>query len=72
MPLDVYSIPRAKRKGERGSPCQRPFFAGNGEHGLPLIKIEYEDVDTHSIIQLINKDLKKLHSMETYISYYNP
>ena len=51
--LEKTSAPKMNKKGERGSPCLRPFLGENNLKGLPLIRMEKEEEEMQILIQLI-------------------
>lgn len=52
------SAPRMKRKGDRGSPWLKPLEGENKSNGLPLIRMENEEEELQTCIQLIHIELK--------------
>ena len=56
--LERTSEPRINKKGDRGSPCLRPFLGDNKPKGLPLIRMEKEEEDMHNLIQVIQEEWK--------------
>lgn len=53
-----HSIHKRKKKGEKGTPCLMPLDGLIKPYGASLIRIEYDIVDTQSIMRLIHLLLK--------------
>jgi hypothetical protein len=54
--LEKTSVPRMKRKGDKGSPCFRPLEGKSLPYGLPFRRIEKEAEEMQILTQLIQEE----------------